>query len=670
MLVGAGRGGLRRHHPLLARAEEAAARVAEQIGALVRAEDVRSRRLRRLSRLGGLSRLGRSSAEEAGGLRGLGRLGGLLEGGSGLGDLGRGVGVDLELVGLLLALLLAVLGRVVLGRAVDAHLVGVGLQEGERLVDVEHLVLAGAGAGDVEQAELLHHDLEHVAALLQVHVAREAALLHHQVRVLRRAAQSAAVLHDGVHAVALGLHVGQAREQRAQAVHHLLHARLGRVAVLAQHEAEHLHEDGGQLGLVHELQVHGHGLAAHLVVDVGVALALLQQLHHGGGHVAGHHVARRQEQLRDGLDVPRGVGREALRQVVHARDQQDLEVLVVGGLQEVQHLVDHHLHVVLVADRKQQVDRLALQRLVVARQAVHHRHLVVRRHRRVLLHHLAQRVQAQVLQVRHRVVDEERRRLARRLQQVAVRVDAHHAADALVADRVPDGRARVRARHRVGDHGVHLLRGGLVAVAQARQQADDLDLHPRGGNVVVVVVARQAHLDDLLLDAHQRGNQALRDHGIVLADVVQQHHARRHDGRVGVAQQLEDVVVQVRDARLVQLVEAVQGQQRSLAHELALVGQQVRHGSNDGGNHFRGDQHRRGHQRVGNLRVVVRRHILLLTDRFCANLLEHVNNHKTELVLGADAAGSGKVAHLLQVHVRVGRQLAVSSLDRRSPQCT
>ena len=178
-----------------------------------------------------------------------------------------------------------------------------------------------------------------------------------------------------------------------------------------------------------------------------------------------------------------------------------------------------------------------------------------------------------------------------------------------------DGGARVGARHRVGDHGVHLLRGGLVAVAEARQQADDLDLHPRGGHVVVVVVARETHLDDLLLDAHERGNQTLGDGGVVLADVVEQHHGGGHDGRVGVAQQLEDLVVEMRNARLVQLVEAVEGEESSLAHELALVGEEVRHGSDDGGNHFRRDQHGRGHQGVRHLGVVVRGHILPITPK-------------------------------------------------------
>ena len=280
-----------------------------------------------------------------------------------------------------------------------------------------------------------------------------------------------------------------------------------------------------------------------------------------------------------------------------------------------------------------------------------------RRNRGILLHHLAQGIQTQVLQVRHRVVDEERRRLRGAVQKLRVRIDVDHATHALVADGMTDRRSSVRTRHRVRNHSVHLLRRHLISVAQTAQQTNQLDLHPRGRNVVIVVVTRQALLDDLLLDAHQRGNEVLSDGGIILAHVVQKHHARRHHRRIRVAQHLADLLVQVADAALVQLVESVESQKSSLANELALVGQQARHGSNHSGNHFRRNQHRRGNQRVRNLGVVVRRHILSITPQPKENLLKHVNHHEAELVLRTNARSSRQVADLLQVHVLAGGQL-------------
>ena len=174
---------------------------------------------------------------------------------------------------------------------------------------------------------------------------------------------------------------------------------------------------------------------------------------------------------------------------------------------------------------------------------------------------------------------------------------------------------------------------------------------------MLVIVTRQTLLDDLLLDAHQRGNEVLSNGGIILAHIVQKDHACSHHRRIRVAQHLADLVVQVADAALIQLVETVKSQKRSLANELTLVGQQACNRSNHSGNHFRRNQHRRGNQRIGNLGVVVRRHILLITPQWKEHLLKHVDHHETELMLRTNARSSRQVSDLLQVHVLAGGQL-------------
>ena len=96
-----------------------------------------------------------------------------------------------------------------------------------------------------------------------------------------------------------------------------------------------------------------------------------------------------------------------------------------------------------------------------------------------------------------------------------------------------------------------------------------------------------------------------------------------------------------------------------------VVVEKVRHRTDHSGNHLLGDEHRGGDQSVRDLHVVVRGHILSL--RRCDSngyLLEHVDDHETELVFGSNTAGSSQISNLLQVDVRICRQLHIDPFYR------
>ena len=570
-------------------------------------------------------------------------------GGDGLGLLGGLVGVDLEGGLLLGVLLLHLSGRLVLLGAVGDGHVDVVLGEGEGLVNVVDVVLELLGRkGDGDEDLVVHQVLEEEGTGLEVDVLGTEVLLEEGNTLGSVLAELGSELGDGGEAVALDLGVGLLVEEGAEGGDDGGKAAGGGGAVLTEDVGDDADEDVGKLGLVEELEVHGDGLGAELGVGGGIALALIEELHDGVGDGLGDLVAGGEEEGGDGADVPVGVAVvEALGEVVDTLDEDLLEVLIGGVLEEVEHLVDDDLDVVDVADAEEEVEGLSLEGLVVGLEAVHDSHLVGGGGLGVLLDDLLEGGETDVLEVGLRGLDELGDVGVGGLHQGVVGVDAEDGADALEGDGEAGGQSGLGALEGLGDDVVHLLGGGEVAVAEAAEEADELDLEPGGGHSVVVVVAGELALDDLLLDADDGVDEVLGDGGVVAGEVVDEDDGGGHDGGVAIADHLGDLGVVLGDGVVVELVEAVEGEDGLLSDELTLVGEEVDDGVDDGGDELDSDELGDGDQGVGDLDVIGAGHVLL----------EHVDDHHTELVLGTDAGGGDEVADLLEVDVVVGGKL-------------
>ena len=149
-------------------------------------------------------------------------------------------------------------------------------------------------------------------------------------------------------------------------------------------------------------------------------------------------------------------------------------------------------------------------------------------HSRILLHHLTKSIETQVLEISKRVIDEEGSSLRGTIQQFCIRIDMNHTTNTLIANGMTNGVTCISTSHGIGNHCIHLLRGELVSITQTAQQTNDLNLDPRGRDVVIIIVTRKTLFDDLFLNADQRGNEILPNSRIILAHIVQKHHTCGH----------------------------------------------------------------------------------------------------------------------------------------------
>ena len=280
-----------------------------------------------------------------------------------------------------------------------------------------------------------------------------------------------------------------------------------------------------EVGLARE-GAHGH------VGVVVLAEPLGDEAHQVVREVGAYELA---PQLEDGvhrLNVPGVVRRVALGELRDLLDESRAE-LEVGGVAQVRdELLDYEDHVRGVRHPEEELERLALERLVRIVHALDDEQLVLERVLLVHLHDGCERLDPQVLEVvvvrRDKAPDVARRRL----EQVHIRVDRRHRAHALVDDRVPYVDAGICAAEDVEEGLVHGAARRLVRRPQSRQQLQQLDLDPRRWHPVVVERRRQPMLCHLFEDGDERRHEILLRLWVGLRCLVEDVERRAHHGRV------------------------------------------------------------------------------------------------------------------------------------------
>mmetsp|Transcript_76829 Transcript_76829/g.201578 ORF Transcript_76829/g.201578 Transcript_76829/m.201578 type:complete len:423 (-) Transcript_76829:879-2147(-) len=388
------------------------------------------------------------------------------------------------------------------------------VQEAQAFVHVDVLTRRVVWQDLCHQVGRISQLLELVAALLQVGDARGPVVLDDGVDACAPDPRLRHQLHEGTHEVApragiLERPVHGLAEEVDDVVDRVAVDR-GEPCVLAQHPRNDLHQDVRERGLLEELQIRVHGKRPEGRVRILVlSRALRDKRHQVVGRLARNQVAAQLEDRVHRVHVPLVVRGEALRERCHALDQLAPKVCVDARAEVEGELLHHDDDVLGVRHPEQQVQRLALQRLVGVLQAVHNNHLVFIGVGRVHLHNLRQPRDAEVLEVVILARDEPRDVGRGKLEEGVVRVNAGDALHALVDDGVAHVHAAVRAAHALLEDLVHLLRGLLVRGAQDAENRQELHLQPWGGHPVVVKISGQPMLCDLLQDAHEGGDEVL-----------------------------------------------------------------------------------------------------------------------------------------------------------------
>mmetsp|Transcript_10060 Transcript_10060/g.32328 ORF Transcript_10060/g.32328 Transcript_10060/m.32328 type:complete len:352 (-) Transcript_10060:57-1112(-) len=265
----------------------------------------------------------------------------------------------------------------------------------------------------------------------------------------------------------------------------------------------------------------------------------------------------------------------------------------------------------------------------------------------MLLDDLSQARDAEVLEIVVLRGEEARDRLGRLVQENRVWVYRGDGADALVDNGVAGVDAGVGAAHDVREDLVRALRRPLVGPAQVREDPEETQLGPRRRDAMVVKVARQPMLDDLLQDGDKGRHELLELGGVVGYHVVQQTERGAHDRGVLVAQGAPHRVPEVRDRRLVQLIEPVQDHGDFFSDQLLAVRAELDHAVHERRDHVARRQAQRRRQGRRHLQVVRARHVLL----------QLVHEHEAELVRRRQAQPGAQVPHALLHQVLRRREL-------------
>eukprot|EP00754_Rhynchopus_humris_P020290 Rhum_TRINITY_DN14689_c16_g1::Rhum_TRINITY_DN14689_c16_g1_i1::g.109881::m.109881 len=285
-------------------------------------------------------------------------------------------------------------------------------------------------------------------------------------------------------------------------------------AVLAQHPCDDLDERLGQVVAgIEQLVVQLHRVEAELLVVVLLQLvrALGDHLQHALHRLVLHVLLTELDDRVHCADVPVHRRQERVGQRGDVVHEVRLKVLVVRCRQELQQTRHDDHHVVLVRHRVQQVECLALDRLVVVLEAVHHNLLVPGGVAGLNQHNAAEGRDAEVLQVRVRRLQEDGDRLGGGSHELFVVLETGDGLHALEDNGVADVGNGAGALHHLGQLGGSFLGLDGVSVAQHREQLQQLDLDPRRGDTVarVLVLLAEAVLADLLQDVDEGHHQML-----------------------------------------------------------------------------------------------------------------------------------------------------------------
>mmetsp|Transcript_1346 Transcript_1346/g.3977 ORF Transcript_1346/g.3977 Transcript_1346/m.3977 type:complete len:477 (-) Transcript_1346:541-1971(-) len=428
----------------------------------------------------------------------------------------------------------------VLGRAGRAGLLYEAIQE--RKVRIAQVLARSIHRQDFGQSTGIARKLaELYAPLLQVDVQARAVLvnelrcLHGEARKLR------ADLHHGRHAVSARVRrhslpasgLAQHLEHFGQAIN------AHEVRILAERPKHHSQQNVRKKRLLEHVVKDFTGLAPHGLVGVLAVLAhfvvahsLCEKAKQIMRHLLLHKLATKLKHLGHRPNVPNVARCKALGELANPRYQVLAQKLVDCSLEEKHELVHDHLGVHRVGHAEQQVQCLALERLVRVFQAVQHHHLMLGGVARVVSHHRCETGHTKVLEVVAVALDEPRDCASRSVQQHGVGVDRRYRVHALVHDCIADVDARVGTLHAVVDHIIHLLARTLVVLAKDRENLEQLDLDPWRRDAVVVKIFRQSMLDDLLENGRVRAHQVFLARGVLSGKLLKQAERGSHHGRV------------------------------------------------------------------------------------------------------------------------------------------
>eukprot|EP00760_Papus_ankaliazontas_P036665 PhM_4_TR8376/c0_g1_i1/m.65994 len=213
------------------------------------------------------------------------------------------------------------------------------------------------------------------------------------------------------------------------------------------------------------------------------------------------------EHARHAVDVPRVRRGELVDDVAEVVHHLGAEVCVACDLEVLREAVDNHLHVAGVRHGVEQTERLAADGVIDVLEAVNNDVLVGRGVAWVDRDDVREGCDAEILEVRACGCQELAHMLGGRFEELRVGHNACRGADGLVDDGVADVKPSVCALEHLGKDVVHLLAGVLITSTDERENAQHLDLDPRCWDAVVVVVARQAVLRDLLENGNQRWHE-------------------------------------------------------------------------------------------------------------------------------------------------------------------